>query len=81
MDIGTGLAILGIGLPAAVALLIPVVELMPERRQVAVCPIREHEARMAEYEKSVARLEENMAAIKATLLRIETKMEVRHGKD
>lgn len=78
MDTGTGLAILGLGLPTAVALLIPVIKLIPTRNLELKCPVREHEARMGANEQAVARLEENMANITATLLRIENKLERRH---
>jgi len=75
--VGIGLSILGIGLPSTVALL----RLLPVRESSTMvqCPIREHEQRMAETEKSVAVIQGGMASINAMLLRIEAKLDRRNG--
>ena len=70
--VGIGLAVLGLGLPTTVALM----KLLPNRNGVLECPIREHEHRMADTERDVARLQEVVAGNKATLVRIEAKLDV-----
>lgn len=79
--LGIGLAVLGIGAPATVAL----IKLLPQREpkqspwKIIDCPVREHEARMSEIEKDVAVLQENTASVRATLLRIESKLDAFNG--
>jgi hypothetical protein len=70
--IGIGLTVVGAGLPATVALM----RLLPQKNgRSQACPIREHEARMGSIEKSVAVLQESSSHIKASLLRIEQRLE------
>jgi hypothetical protein len=72
--LGVGLAILGLGLPATVALM----RLLPSRATNGACPIRDHEARMAETEKDVAVLQELTSSVRASLIRIESKVDRLH---
>ena len=79
--IGIGLTVLGLGMPAAAAIL----KLLPrkEDRNVTPCPIREHEARMGMIEKDVAVVQEHVSTVRAALVRIETKLDRlndRHAK-